>query len=226
MKQIGQFLPAVAAVRRLAADIGALASSPFESAGTRSNIHHVAHLTSHGCVAERQNRYPSPLQGLGLIPVKALHPFWKGLFGADFRRTCANVIELHAQGVEPAATKSLQKGILICKRNSGSWQLQVFWAFRHAATPILNRASWGPARAQARPWCSAAMSPLARSSGPASTWLARTPRISADLARRSAAARNQLNTNGHSGRALPRVAFFLAATRQLEMGTGTCSTRF
>lgn len=124
-------------------------------------------------LAERQNRYPSPMQGPDTIPIRSLY-FRLGHGGAAKRLARARLLP------DSMCEPSQNKGFVGCERNLPSSPVLACWALPAAATPCWSKACSEPGQAPLARQLSAATRPLARLSARAQTFSVRTSRTLAD----------------------------------------------
>lgn len=223
MTGISMFARMTCPFRQVLADSALSAPSPFSDRAISAKVGSAADITSHESFAERQNRYPSPLQGLGLIPAKPLQFVWTGHGGGEKNPCLAIVIEYRPAVVEFAAINSTSRIIRVCKRNSGSWQSAAQSRFRPVATPCWNKDYLAPAPVLARPWFWAAIRQPVRSPARVSTSTARTRRTCADAGLTATFARHK--SYGHPVRFAPGGRFVLADRQSGGNRRGPCSRK-
>lgn len=205
MSFFGHKPPFDAAHGRELAEIGAIWPDLYDRFETGDNLGSAAGSSSHLSVAQRQNRYPSPLRGFNPIPVEPPQFFCAKV--RVFARAIAEklqkssfVIELHrlqADGMRSIST-SAEKGKRACKRNSDSLLSRACSRSAPVGKRYWNKACWvqGQGPAQPSPW--AATSRAARFWAQASTSSAKTqPTANAP----AFSCKNHVTASGRMGRA-------------------------
>ena len=216
MNMFGQNPRTCVQLRRVLADFELFSSKSFRDSHGPDSLDCADGPTSHGSCAERQNRYPSPMQGLGRVLIKPLHFF--------HRNQSVEGIAKSGQSAQDLGADSHGKDIGGWLGNSKSWQSRVFWASQAAAIRCCCRVFMARALALRAHHLSAATRPLARRLVLVSTFSAR---ISATAAKRQLTA---LHFNRATGAQPAPVAFaFANATGRPgceQTGTVSCSRKF
>jgi hypothetical protein len=160
MSGIGQILPTPQGFGQVPAEKAGTLAGLFRDSANRAKQHSASGYFSRKPLAERQNRYPSPLQGPDLIPVWSLYIFATSLLGRigiALRSFLADFGGINAA-----------EGDGVCVEKSRLSPVSVCWALRAAATRFWNRHCL--ARAQV-PWAQL-LSAGTQQRVPQSAWLA------------------------------------------------------
>ena len=166
MTRVGCFLRRFPQFRRVLADFEPAVSWAFPDSKSAGKLGLASGPTSHGSFAERQNRYPSPMQGLVRVLIKLLHFFVENrTFG----------------GIAKSAVKAEAWGGIVNERkfrgwlvNSNFWQSHLCSRSLHVGILCLNRPCWVPVPVQRALPLSAATPRPVRSQAWASICSART----------------------------------------------------
>ncbi len=194
-------------IRRETADFGLVRTGLFANPISVASVGVAEGLSSHGFFAERQNRYPSPLQGLGPIPARSLQYLWDGRLAAETGHYCANVIAYQPPSAASVRIKINSERKQACKRNPVSSQRWGCWHFRPVATRCWNRGSLGQGPGLERQSYWAAAPRPASSSARAPTSTARITAASADGGLNATYPGSRNNKHGPSGVTLPKGLF-------------------
>lgn len=155
MNAIGQYLPTPYGFGQVPAEMATHVAGLFRDSLNRAKQHPASGYFSRKPFAERQNRYPSPMQGPDLIPVRSLYFF----VGGALRRMG---IALRCVLTDFGGVNAAKKGNGVCVEKSRLSPVLVCWASRAAATRYWSKLCLAPVQVLQGRLRLAATQPLAR----------------------------------------------------------------
>jgi len=140
MREFGAILPMPPTIGQVSAEMHQPVFWRFANLAKRAKQPLATGCFSREPFAERQNRYPSPMQGPELIPVR---PLYYSVGQSGWMKRLASARFLPDFGRET----SQNKGLVGCVRKSPSSPVSAYLALRVAATPCWSKACSGRAQA-------------------------------------------------------------------------------
>lgn len=152
--------------RQVLADLNDIGNRAFSTPSTPRKVSSVVGTFVLRHSTERQNRYPSPLQGFDPTPIRPLQLSWRtfaAISGGHNKMRAKSCVDIEYQPRFAACgcQDNSSKGRQTCKRHSSLRQLPRFSHSQLVVTRYWSRASWALVLVQALPRWLVAMLPRA-----------------------------------------------------------------